>query len=322
MPREYFTYAIKNQEGSALIAVVFLLMLIAMMSITMLTITVSDTRMGMLRAEQVRAFYAAQSGLEYGIKRVLLSAPDQLHGWSEEINTGNGTTCKVQVVFLGNNRFQVRANGYSQKFVKKLSQTLSYIDVSRYAIYTTGNVSRVVAHPWPPHGFFFISHYPSLVYAHAPVMPKFDLDELRQLSLPNGYHSGNYVVNSIFHFPPNKFVFVERNLTFQHWNWFGWGHFVARGWVKFKSPWLPFSATFGTVYQPTPGKRLTSQISLFRRSLIGGVISNGNVRGAPWLFGSSNLYVFHHRNTMIRFLRHSVNESPLVFRQSRWENLN
>jgi len=318
----YFICEIKREEGSALIAVVFLMMLIAMMSVTMLTITVSDTRMGMLHAEQRRAFYAAQSGLEYGIKRVLLSDPTHLYDWMEEIDTGNETTCKVRVEFLSHNRFRVTAKGRSSKFVKKLSQTLTYIDVSKYAIYTTGNVSRVVAHPWPPSSIFFIPHYPSLVYTNAPVMPKFDLDELRNLSLPNGYHSGNYVVGSVFHFPPNKFVFVEKNLTFQHWNWFGWGHFVARGRVKFKSAWLPFSATFGTIYQPTPGKRLTSQISLLRRSLIGGVITNGNIQGAPWLFGSSNLYIFHHRNTMIKFLRHSVNESPLVFTDSRWENMN
>ncbi len=317
-----FVIKLKNQNGAALLSTVFFLILLGMIGMSLVTMLVADSRLGMLNSEARKAFYAAHSGLEYGIKTVFVTDPTSLSDWSETVDTGDGTTCEVSAEFLSNNRVRIRAEGHSARFAERLEKVINYIDISEYAVYTSGNVQNVVAHEWPPSSIFSIPNNPALVYQNAPVMPVFDPDELRENSKPNGYKSGDYTVTSIFNFPPKRTIFVEGNLTFDSWSWLNWGHFTVMGDVVANGPWLPFSTVYGTVYQPNAGSQFTSPPSLLRRSFIGGVILNGSITGNNWILGSSNLFVFHYRPVIINFMRYSLNGGPMVIENSRWDNLN
>lgn len=320
-----FAIDFKSEKGGALFASVFFLILLGMMGISLITMTLSDQKMNTVEGKERQAFYATQAGIEYGMRRIFEADPSSFSDWSETVQVGNGLSCEVSAQFLSGNRFRIQVSGSNSIASKRLEKEIEYIDVSDYAIYTSGTVTTTIASPWPPHSIFFIQHHPELVYQHATIMPIFDLDELRDMSKPNGYHDGDFTVSSVFNFPPNHLTFVEGNLTFAHWNWFGWGNFVTMGNVSIKSAWLPLSTTFGTVYQPVAGKTLISQKSFFRRSFIGGIITNGDI------IGSSNgahfpywgkLTVFHHRNTIVNFMRLSLNGGPLLINRSRWTNLN
>ena len=312
---------LKKQDGAALLSVMLFLIMLGMLGLSMATLVVSDAQVETLRADKLRAFYAAHSGLEYGIKRFLTSNVRHLRNWREQVDTGGGTYCVVSAYLESSTKVRIEALGYAGKTMSKLQKNIEFIDVSRYAVYATGKVEYTVAKEWP---FFFHHHSAGLIYENAPVMPIFDLDELRQLAKPNRYYPGDLVVNHFFNFSPRRITFVEGNIYFVSWNWFNFGHFVSMGDVIFQSAWLPFSTTFGTVLQPTRGKQFVSKKSIFNRSFVGGIITNGNVigssNGAKFPY-AGKLVVFHHRNTILHLMRYSVNGGPLVIAKSRWDQI-
>ncbi len=313
---------IRDEKGGTLLVIMFFIIFMGAMGASLVTLVVSNARTENIHADELRAFYAAQSGLEYGIRRIMESDVTSLFDWTENVDAGDGLHTIVTANFLSGHRVRIQATGYSTRITRRIQRTINYIDVSEYAVYASGSVEYTVTKEWPN---LFGSNDPSLVYQNAPVMPIFELDELRNLAKPSSYFDGNLVVDNLFNFSPRRITFVEGDLSFVSWNWFNFGNFVSMGDVLFDSAWLPFTTSFGTVYQPVPGKRFVSNRSFFNRSFIGGIISNGDV------IGSSNgatapfwgkLYVFHHRSTILDLMSHSLNGGPLLILNNRWENLN
>ncbi len=313
-----FGINLKNEHGGALLSTLFVLLIIGMIAMSAVTMIVADSKNEILAAEERQAFYAAQSGLEYGIKRVMISDETNLSNWSETIPTGNGTVCTVTAQFINDSTVTIQAVGKTTRFVKRLQKTINFIDVSRYAIYARGRVRYTLTNTWPR----IFSHNPGLIRQNAPVMPIFDLDELRNLARPNRYYRNNLVIRWFFTFSPRRITFVEKNLRFSAWSWGTFGHFVVMGNVTQQSGWIPFVPISATVYQPVAGK-------VFRKSgwapfFYGGIITNGDVIGGNrWtFFYLRNLHVFHNRNTIRRFMDYSINGGSLLIHRSRWENLN
>ncbi|RMH82495.1 MAG: hypothetical protein D6681_17265 [Calditrichaeota bacterium] len=86
----------------------------------------SETEGQFFQARERKAFYAAQSGLEYGIGRFLRSDPAQLSDWSETVDTGDSTTCEVIARLLPGNRVLIQATGHVEAYSRSLQVQIQY----------------------------------------------------------------------------------------------------------------------------------------------------------------------------------------------------
>jgi hypothetical protein len=231
-------------------------------------------------------------------------------------------TADVEMQIVGSDKVQISVDGGSGQFKKQLGATITYIDVSEYAVYTAGQVQHVITKK-----DLFGPNYPSLTYQNAPVMPIFDLDELRNTSQPFGYYKGDLTINSGFDFPANRMVFVEGDLTFHNIGWYHEGHFTALGNTLLNSSVAQALAYAVTIYQPNPNSNFEAErsVTLLGRNIWGGIIAAGNINGStgysfPWWMGE--LRVIYKRATIISFMNNSLNGGPLIIEKTKWENFN
>ncbi len=301
-----------NEKGAVLLNTLLFMMFLGIMGITMATLVIADSKMQVININERQAFYAAQSGLEYGIRGVMEYAVDNsnlssLHNYRETIITGNGSQCEVRINVMSGDRIQIIASGKTGTYSRTLRKTIDYIDVSNYAIYTTGQARYIRTFP------------PNLIYENAQYMPKFDLNELRDLARPLHYYSGNLTINHVFTFSQDV-MFIEGDLSFGQMNWYNYGSFVVRGDVLIQTSWFPLGSTNGVIYQPEAGSRFLSQWNFLWRSLRGGIISNGDVIGTTRPWWMYRFWVIHDRDRINDFMQYSVNGGPLIITSSRWEN--
>ena len=249
----------KSERGALLVTVIVFIVFVSVLGLVVGTLTTSENKMQLVQGEEQKALYAAQSGLEYGIKQVL--SADTLSDWTEDnINVNDQTTVKVQVEQTDPTTIVVRAWGKSHRYVKELETTLADMDtsdVSKYAIYSAGQVSNAVTVD-----SLSASHRQGLIYQNAKVMPQFDLDALRAAAQESGtYYEGDLVVNNSFSPPDNAIVFVEGKTRFVKGNWSGNVHFVSNGDVVFNPSWKNSAPVHMTIYQPEAGAQLYIQPS-------------------------------------------------------------
>jgi hypothetical protein len=316
----------ENEKGAALLSILLFIILMGMMSASLAILVVSETRVTGLNADERRAFYAAHSGLEYGIRRIMEypgtagNSLSNLNNSSENLDTGSGTSCTVSFNVISTDSVIINAIGRSQRYKKRLQHQLKLIDVSQYAIYTTGTVDNYTYCA----RYLFSSHDPSLLYQNATIMPLFDLESLRNQARPSNYYNGNLSLSGYVTLSPWNSIFTEGDLTLTSWNWLNISaSFIVRGDIYFNSAWLPFATNFGVVYQPEAGRNFTCSSSFLGRSVIGGIISNGNIIGSDnyhWLLRPGKLNVFYYPITIRSFMINSVNGGPLLIKKSLWRN--
>lgn len=305
----------KSENGIILLSLLFFLVFLAIMGTAVITVTLAESRAQSLYREERSVFYAAQSGLEYGIKKFLVSDVTNLTDWTETVDMGGGMSCDVEMEILGNNEVQISVSGGYGEYQKQLQTTINYIDVSEYAVYAGGEVEHVVTAP------------ANLIYKNASLMPIFDMDELRSISKPFGYYSGNLTLTSWFYFPGNEMIFVEGDLTFSTFLvWFGSGHFTVMGNTYLNGLTAALLNPI-TIYQPDPNSTIVAErsITIIGRNLVGGIITEGNVLGSDdfeWPFFAGQLRVWHDRRKIISFMSSSLNGGSILIEKTAWKNLN
>jgi len=299
-----------NQNGAALLTTLIFLMFMGMMAISLVTMVLADKRMQVLDIRGSQAFYAAQSGIEYALRGVMEHAQGSndvstLNGYSETLQTGGGTTCDISLNTIGIDSLEITATGRSATRARIIRKSVNYVDVSQYAIYTSGTVSNVSTSGG--------------IFQNASHMPKFDLDVLRQLAIAGGqYYPGNLNINSPFSFT-NDVIFAENDISFTNWNILNIGNFVAGRDITLNSPIITLFS--GVTYQPTSGRTFQALGTLRIYLISGGVIANGNVTGTRYKllwWWINNTSVVRNRNRTNAFMQYSVNGGPIVIRNSRW----
>ncbi len=299
-----------NQKGVVLLGLLIFIFFIGLIVLSLLKLLTAEATLQVIDINKKRAFYAAQSGVEYAMRSINEYALQNstLYGvnhYSENLDTGPGTHCIVSIRITGAKSFTITSVGYSQNYAQKIEKKVNYIDVAKYAVYATGNVKYIRTIPY------------GRIYAHAKYMPLFDQDYLIQLAKPKHYYPQDLYINSIFSFSKNL-VYVGRDLTFGIFNWINTGNFVVGRNVKIRSSFGIFGATYGTIYQFNPGSTFLCQWQFLWRALQGGIITNGNVYGTsiPWRF--FRFTVFYNRHRITRLLRYSVNGGPLIYTTGEW----
>lgn len=305
---------IKSEDGFALLNTLIIILFLGLMAVTVSKLVVIDIKEQAANMNKTRAFYAAQSGIEYAIKGLEKSAPYYsnmavFNNYKENISTGGGTSCIVKIFTHGIDSIRIVARGISGDESKIIIKGIRYIDISRYAVYASGDVKYVRTIP------------SGRIMKNAPKMPLFDMDKLRNLAKPGFYFPKNLIIKTPFNFYSKNFVFVENNLIFKKFTWFNSGNYVVGHHILLQKSWLPFGSNWGTFYLPNPNSRFDSQWMLIARFLIGGMIVNGDVRGTDRPFWFYRYTVIHNRTYINNLMKLSVNEGPLVFWNGSWTQI-
>ncbi len=301
----------RDQKGSALLSTLMFIIFIGIISASVVTLVVSDSRMLLLNIGERRAFYAAISGLEYATRAINEYAAantsiNSLHNYTETVSTGDGSTCEIILSVIGTDSVLIDAKGISATNSKRLQKGYNFIDVSKYAVYSAGSVTNVRTVP------------AGSIVQNATIMPFFDMNALRDLSNPTNYYSGNLTVNGPFSVT-RPLAFVEGDLSLQALNFLTIGNFTSMGSISLQ-PWL-FNFSRAIFYQPTSGQNLTCSMPvIFGYFIDGGIISNGNVTGYNkpwWAFWILNFSVTHDRDVINSLLQYTVNGGPLIYTSYR-----
>ncbi len=304
-------YVIKDQKGFALLNTLIFVMFLGIMGATLVTLVVADLRSQTININASRAFYAAQSGIEYAIRGIMeasgkYSSLGVLHNYSEEIATGPGTKAKITIKLIGLDSLQISSVGFSEQYSMTVTKRLKYSDVSRYAVYATGSVRYVRTIP------------NGRIKTFAEDMPLFDHDLLKNMAKPTQYFPGNLILNHPFTFK-KSITYVEKNLVFGKFNWFNFGNFVVGRSTLIKKSWWPFGMTFGNIYLYGENSRFISEWQYLPRILSGGMFVNGDVLGTTKPHHFYRFIVFHNRDRIKKLMKYSVNGGPLVVHNSTWE---
>ena len=314
-------FAIKQfqkEDGFGLLNTLMVVVALGLMGGTLVILLISDLRMQVLNVERSRAFYAANSGIEYAIRGISEFAGHSQHlgnlnHYKETLDTGNGTRCEIAYHLIGKDSLEITSTGFTQTAVHTLKKAINFTNISDYAVYATGKVRyvRVI----PEHGGTNPAH---LIKENAKTFPLFDYNALRKLAKPGKYFTNNLTLNGFF-YNSRPVTFVEKNLTFGRFNWFNFGNFVVGGRTLIKRSWFPLGFTRGNVLQFTKGKPFISEVQFFWREIYGGLIINGDVIGTTnphWFY---RFAIRQNRAYINNILKYSVNGGPLVFNNSIWQ---
>ncbi len=304
---------IKDERGMMLLNILFFILFLGIMGAAITTMVIADYKMQSVNLARPRALYAAESGVEYALRGVMEYAVANaslggLHGYNETMQAGGGTEAEITLSLIGQDSLVITSIGRTANFSQTVTKGINYIDVSNYAIYSTGSISNVR-----------VSGGGLGKKSHATHMPKFELEELRERARPLHYFPGNLTINSPFTFV-NDLAFVENDLLINNYNFIFLsgviGTFVAGRNITLNSTLLSFYN--GLFYQPNPGS--FSALGSWRLYYIdGGLIVNGNVSGRSYFWGILKNTLVHYNRTRINgFMQHSVNGGPLVVFNSRW----
>ncbi len=300
----------KSEKGLALLNTLFFVLFLGLMGISITTMVIADVKMQTINMDRPRALYAAQSGIDYSIRGVMEYARTHsslagLNFYTETIPAGSGLTAKIKFRTNGSNDLTITSVGKTQNFSQTITKTINYVDVSNYAVYSSGTISKV--------------NVSGATKENATYMPLFDLDELRDIAKPYHYFSGNLNINSPFSFT-HSIAFAEGDINFTNWNIANFGTFVAGGNVNLNTSLI--SMFWGNMYLPNSGSSLNALKKYRIYLLSGGAIVNGNITGVEykvWFWKFKNLNIIHNRATMNNFLQYSVNGGPLVIKNSHWK---
>jgi len=306
----YATKFIKNEKGMMLLNTLMFILFFGVIGGSLTLMVIADFKMQSLNMESPRALYAAQSGVEYGMRGAMEYALNNsslggLHNYTETIDAGGGATVQIQIIVTGSTGLTVIATGKTGGYSQTITKTLTYEDVARYSIYTTGTITNVDVSGAP-------------TKQNATHLPVFDQDVLRAAAQPHHYFPGNLTISSPFTF--NRDVaYIENNLTFTNWNLLNIGNFVAGGNINLNTKFI--SIFSGTMYQPNVAS--FNALGDKRLYLVsGGLVVNGNVTGVRYkllFWWLNNMRVSYNRNRINNIMQYSVNGGPLVITSSNWQ---
>ncbi len=251
----------KSQHGHVTTTIVSVVLMLSVLGVIVASIVSSDRRGQMFEADEQRAFYAAQSGLEYGIKKYVADPkedPDEFE--IDDLDLGDGVTADVAMTKVGSNQVKFTATGKTGGISQTLHTTIFSTDssyVPNYAVYSGKSVFNTVAKSDPE-----AEANGALIFQNAGAVPYFDLNELRAIAKSTHeddnsyYYDGNLSVTNDFNPPDGTIVFVEGDLSFVNGSWENGVHFVAMGNIIFKPAWKNSSDVSMTIYQPNYDKKI------------------------------------------------------------------
>jgi len=252
--------SLKSEKGSTALTVVAIVIILATLGVMLASINSSESILQVLDAQNQRAFYSAQSGIEYGVKKYLTD--DQVKPFEEKnVEVGPGMTADVSLsVDDKNNTATILSVGKTEKSATSVQKTILQTDLSympAYAAYSPKPIVNVAAKD-----SIKGKKDKKLIYQNAPRAPKFDLDNLRtaakqvQSDGKSYYFAGDLTVDADFNPPDGTVVFTEGKLKLKSGKWAGKVNFVALDNISFSPSWRNSNDVNMTLYLANSDKKI------------------------------------------------------------------
>ncbi|MBX7151300.1 pilus assembly PilX N-terminal domain-containing protein [bacterium] len=320
-----------DESGSALSSTILIISILTFMGLTLTLTQQNNAKISATDSDNMRAFYSAQSAIDYAVKASLNTM--NWH-WSASNQSIAGGTVTITVE---DNTIRPALNDTLQVSVKSVyGQTASnqvfrlrMVDISGYAVYISGSLNDVSVRD----SAGTINN--SLAYEYATVLPEIDINKLKQtaiaqghyfnssLTLDNGstYPTGNDA--SYYHPRPNgvpsdtpNVVYIEGDLEVKN-SASIYGIVVVQGDVRLKNS----QKLEGILYLPSPVSVVEPQdVTLYNKeNVYGGIFGGANVEGN----GNPNKINVYFRSSYIQkfFRNFSSNGMPFVMFWRNWKQI-
>lgn len=300
------------EQGMSLVAVIVITTLFTSLIMVMATQQWANSNMNALVANEQKAYYVAEAGIEYAIRR---SIDNDNWNWSLSGAFADGNV-SLNVAALGEDSIRIISTGQVGISAKRNVQILNVIDLTYYCVFIAGSI-------W---GWFYTPDWDK-VRTNVTDLPTMNIDSMRSVSQSQGrYHSGNYTVNHIItpwsfwsnpgnHNQDANIIFVEGNLTFPWYNLISRGIYVVNGNVKFAG----INQVLGVVYLPnsTSTSQVSSNLLTLLPTVYGGIFGNSHIIGA--FFGT--IRVFSNMAHVTKFYTYAQNENFLQIKRLVWTSV-
>lgn len=272
------SFYMRSEKGVSSIVIFMIMIMISTIGFTLFFITMTDSKMATRKMQSTQAFYIAEAGLEYGIKRI---SSNIAINESQAIPILNGTV--LLDTSQSNNITILTAQGQLQGTSRKVGVALqNMVNLGGFAIYSTGDVSNVTT--LDEEG----NEDPDLLVANADSLPPIDYLGLTDMALNQGhvvfdsnfkpadnYPNGDFYYDSDV---PNV-IHVVNDLTVNGGRTI-YGIYVVEGNVKLHGS----SRLEGVIYLPNLNSEvlqitITGGGSPSESTVNGGIIANGDVNG-------------------------------------------
>ena len=271
----------------------------------------TNANMNALVASEQKAYYVAEAGLEFAIRR---SIDNSSWNWNLNGSFGDGTVA-MTVTQLGGDSVRIVSTGQVGIAAKRHELILDVLNLSIYSVYITGNTS----------GSFWTSDWSKVkTNISSGALPTMDVDSLRAVSQSQGYyHAGNLSISDVVtpwgfwsdpgdHSQDANIIFVEGNLRFRWTNIVAAGIYVVMGDVRIDA----LAAIGGAFYLPNSSSSLVYSSFLSFSIISGGVVGNTSIHGG--FIGP--LGVNHNSTIMDKFYTYGTAD-PLSISRLQWTSL-
>ncbi|NOX38455.1 MAG: hypothetical protein GXO78_13055 [Calditrichaeota bacterium] len=134
---------VKSQQGGILVQGLIIITFLAVFGLTLATMISIESRSHIRDAASRQAYYLAVSGLEYGVKRFLMTGYPVPASWEEELVWPDSQKTRVELDVLEGNRVRITSRGRVHGFSQTLVLEARYLDLSGYAVVAGGSVEGV-----------------------------------------------------------------------------------------------------------------------------------------------------------------------------------
>ncbi len=265
---------IKCQKGTSLVAAIVVVTLFTSLIMVLATQQWTNANMNALIASEQKAYYVAEAGIEYAIKR---SVDLSSWAWTQNISFGDGTVTTT-VSQLGDDSVQVVSTAQVGIAAKSHVLISDVIDLRQFSIYIAGGTSG-----------WFVSNNAAREKTNVSSLPTMELDSLKAVALSQGRsHAGNYSETnglrpaSFWSDPGDQskdasVTYVGGNLTINSLT-SGRGIYVVEGDVRFR---FLLSSIQGVIYLPNASTSLvySDWFSILTGITAGGIVGNTGITG-------------------------------------------
>lgn len=318
---------INNEKGATLIAVIFFVSTLTLAGLVMVHFVQNNSKVIALDAQTARAFYTAQSAVDYAVRKSLNTQNWHWSASNQAIANG-AASINVEDSTIYNylkDTLQVKVLATSGNASSRQIFRMRLTDISGYAVYISGNLNDVTINDSAG------NPNPSLAYDHATELPEIDTYRLKQMAMAQGhYFSGSLSLSNgasyptgadanFYHPRPNgvpsdtpNVVYIEGNLEVKNSAQI-FGIIVVNGDVVLKNS----QKLDGILFLPSPVS-VVQQVDMDNKETVyGGIFGGANVEGN----GNTNKININYRSSYVKkfFSSYAINGLPYITIWRNWK---
>jgi hypothetical protein len=300
-----------SESGIGLVAAIAIISILTTLILIMARYIWTNSRRNALEAFNEKAYYIAESGIEYAIKKSL-----QIFNWdwNENNNFADGTF-SVSVSSSGGDTVLIRSGSQVGNTAKSNSLLLNVINLMDYSVYVSGDLDG-------PIGYDSIDR----LRFNASQLPSMNLDSLKQVAQVQGRYYHNSVTiddgTTAFgfwsdpgdHEKDANVVYVEKNLTIRKSNATIGGIFVVLGKVTLRDS----EDINGIIYMADESStnRMECDNHNSYRTIYGGIIGNADIITGSGM--GPYLTVYYNSTFLEKFYTYSSQPEPAFIERISW----